>query len=181
MTDSLALYRLFRLSLPPLLRAGAVASALTLAACSSTPVPTCDQALEDDTEGNAGCMIVRNYAVVMVQQSLTGAWSVPGGTAEEGERSVCTAARETYEETGIKVRVVKKLRVLNNNFHLYHCVEVERTLNQTPEQNAMAPMDALEIRGVAWQTPEQREQLLWRYPAQKELINQLIDQLSKEP
>ncbi|RLP54252.1 MAG: NUDIX hydrolase [Ketobacter sp.] len=161
-----------------LLKVMIFAGVCTTSGCSSTPAPQCNQALQDESEGNAGCLIVRGNDVLMVQQSLTGNWSIPGGTAEEGERSVCTAARETYEETGLKVKVVKKINLLDKRFHLYHCVEEELMLNQTPSINELIPVDTIEIRSAQWQSPQQRENLDWRFPDQKKLINQLVDQLN---
>lgn len=126
----------------------------------------CGQLPQDLAAGNAGCLITRPGAVVMVQQQLSGTWAIPGGTAEPGERAACTAARETAEETGFKVNVVEPLVVLDNGFHIYRC-DVDP--NTEPHR-----IDALEIRDVQWKSALERAQIEWRFPQYQEVTEALI-------
>lgn len=50
--------------------------------------------------------------IVLVQRGTApqrGRWSVPGGRREPGETLEQTAARETFEETGLRIAVGRKL------------------------------------------------------------------------
>lgn len=128
---------------------------------------------DDKLVGNAGCLLLHDGKLMMVQQRSRDVWSVPGGTAEAGEAASCTATRETREETGLQVRAVAPVITLKNGFHLYHCV-----LEQDADASSLKPGDALEINQARWFDEAERDQVDWRYPKQKELINRLVDQLS---
>lgn len=135
-----------------------------LSACSSTP-PDCGQQPQDTAVGNAGCMIVSEGRLLMVQQQFSGHWALPGGTAEAGERAVCTAARETREETGMQVLVEDQIMVFENGFHLYRCRM--QTANET------GPLDRVEISGYDWFDEAQRTEIPWRFEQQRDLVNRL--------
>lgn len=60
---------------------------------------------------------------------MIGNWLILGGIVEEGECFVCIVVREIYEEIGLKVKVVKKINLLDKWFYLYYCVEEELMLN----------------------------------------------------
>ena len=57
-----------------------------LQGCSVAPAD-CDQLPQDHAVGNAGCLVVVDGSALLVQQRLGGGWSIPGGTAEPGERA----------------------------------------------------------------------------------------------
>jgi len=128
---------------------------LGVAGCSSGGTD-CGQLAEDLLVGNAGCLISRPGAVLMVQQQLSGSWALPGGTSESGERAACTAIRETQEETGLAVHATEHLITLENGFHIYRC--------EVPEDAPLQTRDGFEIRDVAWKSAAERAELLWRFP-----------------
>jgi len=128
----------------------------------------CDQLPKDEWVGNAGCLMVRGDRVLMVQQRLNGSWGLPGGTAESGERAVCTALRETLEETGLKVQVEQHLLTLRGGFHIYRCSAAD---GQTPDPN-----DWFEIQSAGWKDSRQRAELPWRFASQRKKIEALIQQ-----
>ena len=140
--------------------------AVLTAGCTESAVD-CGELAQDKSVGNAGCLVVAQDALAMVQQRRDDSWSIPGGTAESGERAACTAARETREETGLNVRPVKLLQVLDNGFHIYWCENVGDV--------AMQPRDRLEIRDVAWKRADERGGLVWRFPAEQPLVEALIE------
>lgn len=129
----------------------------------------CGQLEQDQAVGNAGCLIVQGGKVLLVQQQLGGSWGIPGGTADAGERAACTAARETQEETGLAVRVLEPLQVLDNGFHIYRCAVDAGALPLPP--------DSVEIRATGWFDALQRQNLPWRFPAQRGPTEALIQAL----
>lgn len=139
---------------------------LTLAACQQASIPDCGELPEDKHVGNAGCMIIRDEQLLMVQQQVTGNWSMPGGTAEAGERAACTAQRETLEETGLSVIPIHKITTLQNGFHLYRC-EINREI-------AAQSLDRLEIADWRFFDEQARGEIPWRFEKQHELIDQLV-------
>lgn len=58
----------------------------------------------------AGCCVVKNNKVLLVQQTEKGdqanRWGPPAGHAEKNESFIECAKRETFEETGLKVKII---------------------------------------------------------------------------
>lgn len=60
----------------------------------------------------AGAIVFDAGRLLLVQRGrepALGLWSVPGGHVEIGESPAEAAVRETYEETGLRVRVVREV------------------------------------------------------------------------
>ena len=53
-------------------------------------------------------------------------WGLPGGTAKPDESSLITAARETREETGLKLRAEEPYGQTENGFLIYVCTTSNR-------------------------------------------------------
>jgi 8-oxo-dGTP pyrophosphatase MutT (NUDIX family) len=66
-------------------------------------------------EKSCGTVIFRKtrgkYAVLLIKNKYTDCWSFPKGHVEEGENEYQTAIRETYEETGIEVKIENGFRM----------------------------------------------------------------------
>ncbi len=64
----------------------------------------------------AGAVVIHDECLLLVQRShppQTGRWTLPGGRCEPGETPAQAAARETLEETGVRIKVGAELgRVL---------------------------------------------------------------------
>ena len=63
-----------------------------------------------------GAVIVDGDRVVLVKRAhepLKGEWSLPGGTVEVGETLVDAVVREAREETGLEVRAMSLIEVLD--------------------------------------------------------------------
>jgi 8-oxo-dGTP pyrophosphatase MutT (NUDIX family) len=58
----------------------------------------------------SGVFIIKNNKILLFQRPA-GYWYFPGGKVENNETSEQTAIRETKEETGLKVKIVKLLYV----------------------------------------------------------------------
>lgn len=62
----------------------------------------------------AGCLVVKDNKILMVQEGLKGfygQWNLPAGSAENFEKITDAAIRETYEETGLKVKLTGVLPI----------------------------------------------------------------------
>lgn len=62
----------------------------------------------------AGCLIVRNNKILMVKEAKEkcyGKWNFPSGHVEEFEKITEGAIRETFEETGCKVKLTGVLPI----------------------------------------------------------------------
>lgn len=58
----------------------------------------------------AGCVVTQDNKVILVTNKDKSAWAFPKGHAEPGENIEQTALRETLEETGYQVEVIKRLK-----------------------------------------------------------------------
>lgn len=56
--------------------------------------------------------------VLLISRSDNGKWALPGGGLEPGETVVESAVRETFEETGFKVRVTGLVGIYSNPRHV---------------------------------------------------------------
>lgn len=64
--------------------------------------------------------LIRNAAgdLLLQRRADTGAWELPGGAIDPGERPAQALVREVYEETGLVVRPTRLVAVLGG--HLLH-------------------------------------------------------------
>jgi ADP-ribose pyrophosphatase YjhB (NUDIX family) len=60
----------------------------------------------------AGCVVINKGKVLLVTTEDHSLWGYPKGHAESGETLEQVALRETLEETGYKVQIVKRLNDL---------------------------------------------------------------------
>ena len=102
-----------------------------------------------------GAVVLRGDKVLLVcraQEPCKGEWTFPGGLVELGETLREAAERETYEETGIRVRAGEVLEVVDSlvkgsrgrlRFH-YSIVDVVcRYMSGSPQQGD-------DVSEVAW-------------------------------
>lgn len=124
---------------------------------------------EETRRANAGCVILRGNKVLLLTHRWGGKLGVPGGTLEPGEQAQCTAYRETQEETGLQVRVGRRLQVMKNGFHLYRCHAAS-----LPEE-VNVPFSGLnEVKALGWYRLEQLRREQWRYPYQFDLFRETV-------
>jgi 8-oxo-dGTP diphosphatase len=73
---------------------------------------------EKNTRVGVACFIFKDGKFLMGQRKGShgdGSWSIPGGHLEFGEQFEETAAREAFEETGLKVKNLR-FGALTNDF-----------------------------------------------------------------
>ena len=59
--------------------------------------------------------VFEDNQILLVKQRSDGCWTLPGGFAEIGESPGEVAVRETFEESGYRIRPIKLLSVYDNN------------------------------------------------------------------
>ncbi len=104
-----------------------------------------------------GAVIVSGDRALLVRRAtepLKGEWSVPGGMLELGEKLRDGAAREAFEETGLKVEVGDVLDVFDSIFiddegrTQYHYVLIDYLCRPQPGE-AVPGSDVSEVLWVA--------------------------------
>ena len=111
-----------------------------------------------------GAIVIRQGRVLLAQRGQPpseGMWTFPGGVVELGEMLQEAAAREVWEECGIRVRVLEPFTVVDRIFRdsegrvEYHYVIVD-VLAEWVEGEARASSDA---RQAGWFSAEELETL----------------------
>ncbi|MFX0040633.1 MAG: NUDIX hydrolase [Promethearchaeota archaeon] len=107
-----------------------------------------------------GVLLVRDNQLLLVKRKYdpdAGYWSIPGGHLDLGEKVEAAAERESYEETGFKVKVSKLAGIINKIMYdndgkiEYHYVLINYFVEQIegdPNQLPKAADDALEAKFV---------------------------------
>lgn len=121
--------------------------------------------------GNAGCIILQDDKILLVKLAYNDKITIPGGTSERGEMAPCTAHRETFEETGVDVTVVRNLFVANNGFHFFLC-------------EAKTPIDLsyskkFEIDHLLLIKPMNIDSNEYNYPKQLSILITLVEELRR--
>lgn len=98
------------------------------------------------------CLSEGQVLLVRHEDPRTGAsyWVLPGGGREQGERFEDTAVREVREETGVDVRLIRRLRVPGDVAHVSYALFVAtpiRHVNAAPLVDLNAERY---LRGAAW-------------------------------
>jgi ADP-ribose pyrophosphatase len=106
----------------------------------------------------AGLVVVRDNSLLLVRQyrllvnQLS--WEIPGGKIDAGEAPQESAARECFEETGVKCRNLKPLlnyhqtlEGVNAFTHLFYARDFEDNNNFVPNRK--------EVESIAWIPSEQ--------------------------
>jgi ADP-ribose pyrophosphatase YjhB (NUDIX family) len=84
--------------------------------------------------------VFREGRILLVKEPGDGGWSVPGGWADVGEPPSETAARETLEESGYRVRPARLLAAYDRDrqghppipYHVYKLVFLCEVLDDAP-------------------------------------------------
>jgi len=107
-----------------------------------------------------GVLLIRGNHLLLIKRKYNpdaGYWSIPGGHLDLGERVEKAAVRETYEETGFKVKVsglagiIDKIMYDDKGKIEYHYVLINYFVEQIegdPNQPPKAADDALDAKFV---------------------------------
>jgi 8-oxo-dGTP pyrophosphatase MutT (NUDIX family) len=115
---------------------------------------------------SAGCFVVSDDGLLVVQ-GFNEKLSPPGGSSQPGESAQCTAFRETWEETGLRLQPQSLLHVFDTGFHLYRC-ERDATSGQ------INPPPRFEVRGAFYLSADRFDAYAWRFPEQQLLFRKLL-------
>jgi 8-oxo-dGTP diphosphatase len=102
-----------------------------------------------------GCIVVRNDGYLLMVQNHRGFWSTPGGHLDFGESPVQCAARETFEEAGVRVTAVEFVAITNDVLHDAgrHYVTVWMRADVGADSEVMIG-DPAEIAAAGWFAPD---------------------------
>jgi len=128
--------------------------------------PTCPYIGEGEQVTSAGCFATSGGGLLLVQ-GLKGKVSLPGGSSEPGESAQCTAFRETWEETGLRLQPRELLAVFDTGFHLYRC-------ERGSQSGEIAPPGRLEVRAAFYLPADRFEEYDWRYEDQRVLLKAML-------
>jgi 8-oxo-dGTP diphosphatase len=142
-----------------------MAALLALTACADRP-PDCMFAGTPDSAPSAGCFAVSQDGLLVVQ-GMNGEVSLPGGSSLPGEAAQCTAFRETWEETGLRLQPRELMDVFDTGFHLYRC-------ERDSGSGVIDPPPRLEVRTAFYLAADQFETYEWRFEEQRDLLKNLL-------
>lgn len=134
------------------------------------------------------CIIKSESKLVMVDEILTGKWSLPAGTISEGERPELAAQREAWEETGLVVTVGKELG-RNEKAIYYDCVSDSDLIAYSQQDKAgghilpiwFAPHYGIEVSQARLIEPLSLSPADYRYPEQWSFVNELYNLATDQP
>jgi 8-oxo-dGTP pyrophosphatase MutT (NUDIX family) len=146
-----------------------------VSACDLHPQgPPCR--VEDPQPGyrsNAGCVVLVNGHVLLLTHRDDGKLGVPGGAREGNESAQCTAHRETWEETGLDLRVGRMLGRMRYGYTLYRC-HADQSMDSAREPEL--PWFARpEMTDISWMRPNEIPLERWRYIEQERAFRDLLN------
>lgn len=102
--------------------------------------------------GNAGCIVKKQGHILVVKLWGSRKWDIPAGKPLPGEISSKTAERETWEEAGVQVQVVRRLEFIEDpkegSLYIYEAVALDQTLplNTSLKLNNQFNQEVIEAR-----------------------------------
>ena len=124
-----------------------------------------EELIKDNINANAGCVIIQNNKILVAKFYGKDIYAIPGGTKKRGESAACTAHRETFEESGIDSKIIKRMFIANNGFNVFLC-EAQNKINLNYSKK-------YEIDGILFLPIENIDH--YRYPEQLQKIKNYLD------
>ena len=101
-----------------------------------------------------GCIVVRSGKLLLVRNQR-GLWSTPGGHLDFGESPDVCAAREAFEETGVRVTNVQFVAITNDVLADVGKHYLTVWMRGDAEVGAAQICDPAEINELGWFSPDQ--------------------------
>ncbi|WP_456297342.1 NUDIX domain-containing protein [Vibrio sp. AK197] len=142
-----------------------------------------DEASITSQPEGALCIVRADEKIVLIHESLTDKMSLPGGTISADETPEVTAQRETWEETGLVVKV-KQLLGQTEQAYFYECASesdvIAYELNNILDGHEIpvwfAPHYGVEVSSAMLIEPSSLDSGLYRYPKQWDTVKALFNQ-----
>lgn len=131
---------------------------------------------------SVGVLVVHGGRILLAQRGhepAEGLWTFPGGVVELGETLEEAAAREVWEECGVRVRIREPLTTVDRIFRdaqgrvEYHYVIVEMLADYLEGE----PRPASDIRQVGWFAAEEMADLPMT-PGSRAIARQALQELA---
>jgi 8-oxo-dGTP pyrophosphatase MutT (NUDIX family) len=122
--------------------------------------PDCDaqSQLETVAASGAACVVIVEERLLVIRHRPSGRLDLPGGRSKSGESARCTAQRETWEETGLEVRVGE---ALGGRANLFRCTPLQAV--SPASDPPLRWWSAVEASAVLWVDPRTVQDAEWRY------------------
>ncbi len=132
-------------------------------------------ASEQNFIGNAGCLVRVENSMLFVKDTWSNRFSLPGGMTEKGEQASETAIRETFEETGLRVKTTRLLAQAANDFFIFECTPESGKIEILAKSTLIPPKVSFnEIKEVKFLDPFKLHPSEWRFQSQAALIQELF-------
>jgi 8-oxo-dGTP pyrophosphatase MutT (NUDIX family) len=128
-------------------------------------------------QGNAGCMLRVGDSLLVVRHAASMKWDIPSGKPLPGEIAHETAARETEEETGLKVRAVRLLEDFGGKFYMYACQLADKRAIDIKAHLPIPEGAKQEIAEVKFLDIARLRNGNVRYPSVLQRVKELFDRL----
>ena len=101
-----------------------------------------------------GCIVVRSDGHLLMVQNQRGFWSTPGGHLDFGESPADCAARETFEEAGVRVTGAEFVAITNDVLHDVGRHYITIWMRADVADATLAIGDPAEIAAAKWFAPD---------------------------
>lgn len=121
----------------------------------------------------ASAIIIKDNCVLMIRTIDSNSWSIPSGGVEVGETLEEACIREVAEETGYEVKIVKELHTKKTIIKEYK-VTTQYFLCEITGGDIQYKDPDEEIEEISWMNSSEISKLIYTYPEDQEVIEQLL-------
>ncbi|MER2009940.1 MAG: NUDIX hydrolase [Psychrobacillus sp.] len=121
----------------------------------------------------ASAIIIKDNCVLMIRTIDSNSWSIPSGGVEDGETVEEACIREVAEETGYEVKIVKALHTKKTIIKEFK-VTTQYFLCEITGGDIQYKDPDEEIEEISWMNSCEISKLIYTYPEDQEVIEQLL-------